>query len=241
MSATAEKTVREVVLESPEATRVLEKLGIDYCCGGGQTLERACQTAGVPIGEVLVWLEAAATKTGGPAEERDWQTAPLAELIAHIQNTHHRFTRDELARIAPLADKVCAVHGSNHPELSGIRETFAGLAEELTAHLMKEEMILFPFVIRMEQAVSRGQAMPRAPFGTVGNPIAMMAQEHDGAGEALRRMRRLSCDYAVPADACISFQTLYGALAGLEGDLHRHIHLENNILFPRAIAMEQAG
>ncbi|HYX69115.1 MAG TPA: hemerythrin domain-containing protein [Terriglobales bacterium] len=168
----------------------------------------------------------------------DWQAAPLAGLIEHIINTHHQFTRQELARLDPLLDKVCKVHGQNHPELLEIRRVFAGLSQELTLHMMKEERILFPYIAQMEEAVSRRQAPPVSPFGTVENPIHMMMTEHDSAGEALRQFRSLSSDYAPPADACVSYRTLYNALAEFEQDLHRHIHLENNILFPRAIGME---
>ena len=150
------------------------------------------------------------------------------------------YTREEIARLGPLFDKVCSVHGKNHPELLRLRETFSGLAEELTTHLMKEEMVLFPYIVRMEEAVVAKEPVLPPPFGSVRNPVAMMMSEHDGAGNALRSMRQIGNGYAAPADACISFQTLYQALAAFEADLHQHIHLENNMLFPRAIEMEQA-
>lgn len=237
MSLAAEKTVRDLALENPAAPRVFERLGIDYCCGGAASLQSACDAAHVSIDEVLAWLDAAPA----PADTRDWTSAPLAELIAHIQGTHHRYTRDEIARLGPLFDKVCRAHGANHPELAGLRSTFAGLAAELTHHLMKEEMVLFPYVIRLEESVVAGEPPLPAPFGTVQNPVRMMMNEHDGAGEALRELRRGSNGYQAPEDGCISFRELYRALAEFEADLHQHIHLENNILFPRAIAMENGG
>jgi regulator of cell morphogenesis and NO signaling len=166
--------------------------------------------------------------------------APLSELIAHIKDTHHRYVREELARLGPLFAKVCSVHGTNHPELDGIRATFGGLAQELTTHMMKEEMVLFPYIVRMEEAVMEKEPILASPFGSVRNPVAMMIHEHDSAGNALREMRHASGGYAAPADACTSFQTLYRALAEFEADLHQHIHLENNILFPRAVEMERA-
>jgi len=138
-----------------------------------------------------------------------------------------------------LLEKVCSVHGKKHPELFGIRETFEGLSQELTTHLMKEEMVLFPYIERMEEAIFQSEPVLPAPFGSVHNPIAMMEHEHDSAGNALRAIRKASGDFTPPNDACISYQTLYKALADFEADLHQHIHLENNILFPRAIMMEQ--
>jgi regulator of cell morphogenesis and NO signaling len=144
----------------------------------------------------------------------------------------------EIARLGPLFDKVCSVHGKNHPELLQVRASFQGLAQELTMHMMKEEMVLFPYVIRMEGAVVQNEPVLPPPFGSVRNPVSMMEHEHDSAGNALRAMRLASSGYAPPPDACVSYQTLYQALADFEADLHQHIHLENNILFPCAIAME---
>jgi regulator of cell morphogenesis and NO signaling len=238
MNITAEKTVRELALEQSGAARVFEKVGIDYCCGGKQTLEQACRAADVEVDRVLDALEAA--QRVEPANERNWQTEPLSELIAHIKNTHHRYVREETARLGPLFDKVCSVHGEHHPELLELRATFQGLAEELGAHLMKEEMVLFPYMERMEESVLQKEPILPPPFGTVQNPVAMMEHEHDSAGLALRALRVSSHGYLVPADACVSYQTLYKALAEFEADLHQHIHLENNILFPRAIEMEKA-
>ncbi len=240
MSVTTEKTVRELALENPAATRVFEKLGIDYCCGGNQSLEQACRAANLRMDQVLDSLEMAEQTTRAAQKEHDWQREPLADLIAHINNTHHKYTREEIARLGLLFEKVCSVHGENHPELLQIRTTFAGLAQELTMHMMKEEMVLFPYVIRMEEAVIQNEPVLPPPFGSVQNPVSMMEQEHESAGRALRAMRQASGGYAAPPDACVSYQTLYKALAEFEADLHQHIHLENNILFPRAIAMEQA-
>jgi regulator of cell morphogenesis and NO signaling len=238
MSGTTEKTVGELALENPAATRVFEKLGIDYCCGGGQSLAQACQAARRSIDEVKTAL--AAVSAGAAAPLRNWPAEPISELVAHIRNTHHVYTREEIARLGPLFDKVCSVHEKNHPELAGLRDIFGGLAEELTAHLMKEEMVLFPYIVRMEEAVVARQALPTPPFGTVRNPVEAMMHEHDAAGGALRNMHEIASGYTAPPDACASFQTLFRALAAFEADLHQHIHLENNLLFPRAIDMERA-
>jgi regulator of cell morphogenesis and NO signaling len=231
MSATMSKTVRELALENPGATRVFEQLGIDYCCGGQTPLEDACAAAKVSVDEVLAKLEA---QTRAPGSGEDWQKEPLARLIEHINRTHHAFVRSESARIRALLEKVCGVHGGNHPELLQVNAAFQALTEELSSHLMKEEQILFPYILGAEQG-----AAPPACFGSVQNPIRMMMFEHDNAGSVLRELRRLTGDYTAPADACISYQTLFQALLGFEADLHQHIHLENNILFPRAMALEQ--
>jgi len=173
-------------------------------------------------------------------KDRNWTTEMLADLIAHIISTHHKYVREEMARLGPLFDKVCSVHGKNHAELLQIRVSCQGLEQELTMHMMKEERILFPYIVRMEESVMQKEPVLPPPFGSVQNPVTMMMHEHDSAGEALRSMRKDSAGYTPPDDACISFQTLYKALADFEADLHQHIHLENNILFPRAIAMERA-
>jgi|SRR5581483_11326293 len=239
MSVSTAKTVREVALEFPQATRIFEKLGIDYCCGGNKSLDEACAASNLSVDQVLDSLEMAEQAARADQKERDWQVEPLAEVIAHINSTHHKYTREEIARLRPLLDKVYSVHGKNHSELEQVRASFQGLAQELTTHMMKEEMVLFPYIVRMEEAVIQKEPVLPPPFGSVENPVAMMMHEHDAAGEALRTMRQASAGYTPPGDACISYQTLCKALADFEADLHQHIHLENNILFPRAVAMER--
>jgi regulator of cell morphogenesis and NO signaling len=239
MNTLTTKTVRELATENPAATRVFENLGIDYCCGGNQSLEQACEKANLSIEQVLDSLEMAEQTARAAQTTRDWNHEPLSELIAHIKNTYHKFTRAEVVRLSALLDKVCKVHGKNHPEVLQIRGVFAELAQELTTHLMKEEMVLFPYITRLEEAIIENEPVVPPPFGTVQNPVAMMEHEHDSAGNALRAMRKASGDYSAPDDACFSYRTLYSALAAFEADLHQHIHLENNILFPRAIAMEK--
>src|ERR1022692_302034 len=240
MSMTTEKTVRELALENPAATRVFEKLGIDYCCGGNKSLEEACRAANLSMDAVTDSLEMADHSARAVQTDHTWQTEPMADLISHIKTTHHRYTREEMACLAPLFDKVCSVHGQKHPELQQVRASFHGLVQELTTHMMKEEMVLFPYIVRMEEAVIQKEPVLLSPFGSVRNPVSMMEHEHDSAGNALRAMREASSGYTAPPEACISYQTLYKALADFEADLHQHIHLENNILFPSAIAMEKA-
>ena len=234
MAIATEKTVRELALEFPAATRIFEQLGIDYCCGGNQTLEVACIRAGVLVSRV----EESLTSTEPTERERNWHTEPLFGLIEYIKNRHHRYTRDEINRLGPLFEKVCSVHHSSHLELLSMQETFGALARELDVHMMKEEAVLFPYIQRMEEAVIAKEPVIPPPFVAVRNPIAMMIREHDDAGVALRALRDASHGYTIPADACLSYQTLYKALAVFEADLHQHIHLENNILFPRALELE---
>ena len=231
--------VRDIALEIPQATRVLEKLKIDYCCGGEQPLGDACATAGVDFRNVLRMIDQLRESTESQNGRTDLQTIPLADLIAYILDKHHIYTKDEMARLEPLADKVVGAHGANHSELLAIRDLLHQLFTDLKQHMFKEEQILFPFVIALEKACEQNRPAPFAPFGTVNNPIRMMMMEHDTAGDILREMRTLSSDYKVPADACISFKTFYEAIEAFEQDLHQHIHLENNLLFPKAIELEE--
>lgn len=242
MNVDTAKTVRELAVNVPDSTRIFEQLGIDYCCGGNKSLAQACGEANLQVDEVIQSLYAAldtaeARREG--REQRGWANVPLADLIAHIKNTHHNYTREEIARLGPLFDKVCRVHGERRPELLPLRDEFRALARELTTHMMKEELVLFPYIERMEEAVVAGEPVLPPHFGTVSNPVAMMVHEHDDAGRMVRSIRQASNGYQPPAGACVSYKTLYSALEELERDLHLHIHLENNILFPRAIEMER--
>lgn len=242
MTLATTKTVGEIAAEMPCTTREFEKLGIDYCCGGSRTLGEACVEANISVDEVLARLEKSSTfgqsQASDGRQKQDWQKQLLADLIAHIVGTHHAFVRSECPRIEALAAKVLGVHGKNHSELLQVKQDFAALAAELGVHLIKEEQVLFPYIVRMEESALAGEPAPPAMFGTVVNPVRMMMQEHDSAGDALRSLRTITKEYAVPEDACISYHTLYKALQGFEADLHQHIHLENNILFPRTVAME---
>ena len=228
--------VRDVAINLPQATRVLERLKIDYCCGGDRPLGEACAAAGVEL-ETLEQL--LADNPGSvPEGMPEAQLLSLGELIQHILDKHHVFTKTEMDRLEPLTAKVVAAHGGNHSELLAVQQLLRELFDDLKPHMFKEEQILFPFILALEQSVRQNRPAPFAPFGTVNNPIRMMMTEHDTAGELLRELRKLTSDYTVPADGCISFQTLYQALGAFEQDLHEHIHLENNILFPRAIQLE---
>jgi regulator of cell morphogenesis and NO signaling len=238
MNINAITTVGQLAVEMPGAARVFETFGIDYCCGGNRTLFDACQTATLSVDEIIVSLARAAAMEQTNAPTRKWQEESLTALAAYIIDQHHFFTKRELKRLTELFDKVTARHGVNHPELSEAQRLFRQLKQELIPHMLKEEQVLFPYIAQMEEAVIQQCEIPQPFFGAVGNPVRMMTTEHENAGELLRELRRVTNGYLAPADACASYQTLYQGLAAFEADLHEHIHLENNILFPRAIEME---
>jgi regulator of cell morphogenesis and NO signaling len=237
MTRNADTTVREFALEIPQATCIFERLQIDYCCGGARPLSAACADAGLDLAIVMQQLAEVGTSTPQEAET-NFQTASLTELIAHIVAKHHVYTKEELVRLTALTAKVAAAHGARHPEVLRVGELFRQLCADLLPHMFKEEMVLFPYIKGLEETRQRGSALMRPPFGTVNNPVRMMMSEHDTAGALLRELRATTNDYLVPADACLSYRTLYEALAAFEQDLHQHIHLENNLLFPRAVELE---
>ena len=238
MSLDPMKTVRETVITIPNATRVFEETKIDYCCGGDQLLGAACAKAGVDLQTLAQLLEMSPAPT--PDATTDFLHMSIGALVQYILDKHHVYTRAEMDRLEMLVEKVVAAHGANHSELLSMRDLLRQLFAELKGHMFKEEQILFPFIVELEQSLSQQRPVPFAPFGTVNNPIRMMLTEHDNAGEILRELRKLSRDYRTPDDACLTYQTFYEALAAFEQDLHQHIHLENNLLFPNAAKLEGA-
>jgi regulator of cell morphogenesis and NO signaling len=228
-------SVGELVAERPDRSRVFEELGIDYCCGGKLPLAEACSRRGLDVDAVRGRL--AAHDAGGVPDGTDWRQVPLAELCGHVVATHHAFLRRELPRLRGLVAKLARVHGDRHPELRDTLAVFEPFADELTAHMAKEERVLFPLLARIDS----GEVAPD-PF--VLQPIGVMEAEHDDAGRALAEMRRLTGGYAVPADGCNTYRAAMAGLAELEADMHTHVHKENNILFPRAarlVALSAAG
>lgn len=236
---TEQSTVAEWVTERPGRTRLFERLGIDYCCGGQRTLAEACSDKGLDAKSVVQTIAALESLEGGTGgTEKDWRQASLTELAIHIEETHHRYVKEEAPRLEKLAQKVAAVHGANHPELFDVKRVYGELQAELLSHLQKEEGILFPAIKKLEAA---GGTPVQFGFGTVANPIHMMISEHDSAGHNMEELRRLTNGYQCPPDGCGSFRGLYDGLKQFEEDLHEHIHKENNILFPRAIELERAA
>lgn len=234
---TERRTVGEIAAEYPATVRVFQRHQIDFCCGGKLPLLNACESRGLAPEKLLEELEEAAA--GRRADATDWNAASLSALIDHIVRTHHEYLKSELPRLSEMLARVISKHNSKYgrtPERLG--EIFEGLYAELESHLKKEEMVLFPMVEQMEAAARAGVSVPASHCGSVNNPIRVMVHEHDSAGAALAAMREVTGNYAVPEDACNTFRALLHDLQVLEADLHQHIHLENNVLFPRAAALE---
>ena len=231
----AESTVAQWVAENPPTATVLEEFEIDYCCGGGISLSEACERKRLDPDAVLSRLSEAAVEARKESTE-NWLDSELSELCDHIEATHHSYLRKQLPRLTELIDKVACAHEAKHPELRALQQAFRDLRAELEPHMMKEEQILFPAIRQLENIASQ----PTFPFGSVANPIRMMEHEHDAAGSGLTRIRELTGRYETPEDACNTYIVMLNALQELEADLHRHIHKENFILFPRAQQLESA-
>jgi regulator of cell morphogenesis and NO signaling len=223
-----ETTIGQLVTERPGRSRVFESLGIDYCCGGKKPFGQACREQGLDPHTVARLLDLSAQPTD---DGRDWSRAVLTELTDHIELNHHGYLKRELPRLAALVQKVAAVHGSAHPKLLDVRETFTRFAAELEAHMCKEEQVLFPAIRRIDAG-----ADPRADRANLTDPIGAMEHEHDDAGRDLARLRELTDSYAPPPGACNTYRAMLAGLEELEHDMHRHVHKENSILFPRALA-----
>jgi regulator of cell morphogenesis and NO signaling len=232
MTLTPESTVAEIAAASPATIAVFQHHHIDFCCGGKIPLEQACRARSLDVDAVLADLR---TAVAPPAAEPDWNVAPLRDLIGHIQRRYHEPLRRELVRLAELLEKVVSRHGGHLPDrLQPLQQTFERLKTELLAHMAKEDEVLFPVVVALENGAPSPVPHVRE---WIASPIAMMEMEHGEAGAALASIRELTDGFAPPAWACPTFRGLYYGLAQLETDMHVHVHLENNILFPRAIQL----
>lgn len=229
-------TLRAIALEHPATIRVFEQFQLDYCCGGNRPLGEVCAEKCIAAEIVLAALaEAVHDKPGA----EDYSHATPAQLIRHIVGTHHAYVRSELPRLQAMAERVATKHGPLHPEATLIERNLAQLAEDLIFHLNKEERILFPYIEGLEQSCKDNAAPPSACFGSVESPIQQMVHEHEGAAALLEEMRTATQGFTPWPGACPTTGGLYYGLKAFESDLHRHVHLENNLLFPRAIALEQ--
>lgn len=232
-------TVGEMVVADYRKAEVFRKYGIDYCCGGKKPLEDICRNKGIDAQAVQSELDELDRK---PAEAgQDFDNWELDRLADHIVDKHHRYVTDALPMLYELTAKVARVHGERHPELVEIARLFDEVAVELQMHMQKEERMLFPYISKMAANLRQGQPAPVPVFGSVANPIHMMEAEHESAGGNMDEIRHLSGDYTPPADACTSYRVLFAKLDEFEQDLHQHVHLENNILFPKAIQMEKGS
>ncbi|MFZ2897630.1 MAG: iron-sulfur cluster repair di-iron protein [Saprospiraceae bacterium] len=229
-------TIGELVASDFRKAEVFRKFGIDFCCGGKQSVEEACQAKGLDVHTVKKELVEAESRNSGL--HQDFNNWELDFLTDYIVNTHHRYVSDSFPMLYELSTKVARVHGDRHPEVIEIAELWDEVARELRMHMYKEEHILFPYIKELAAARRFGKTMAPSPFGGIANPIRMMESEHVSAGGNMDAIHRLSGGFTPPADACTSYRVLFSKLQEFEQDLHQHIHLENNILFPKAIQME---
>src|SRR6218665_2063032 len=231
------KTIGSFVAEDFRTAAVFSKYRIDFCCKGNRTVTEVCEKQNIDADALLEnVLQVSQSENNGSIDFNSW---PLDLLAYYIEKTHHRYVEEKTNVLLPFLDKLCKVHGANHPELFKINELFIGCAGELSQHMKKEELILFPFVKRMVKTKESDGILHQPSFGTVSNPIAMMMHEHDNEGESFRAIADLTNNYTPPADACTTYRVTFAMLKEFEADLHKHIHLENNILFPKAVVLEK--
>jgi len=224
-------TLGALVDAHPQLARELERRGLDFCCGGHETLTAACASHGLDPAVTSAELADAVTDD---EEVGEWSSMSATDLVDHLEATHHRYLWDEMPRLSALIAKIVAVHGERHPELVDVAACFAEIRADLEPHLLKEERVLFPMIRQLAVA----EAPPTFHCGTLRNPISVMLREHDTVGELLAGLHRLTRGYQPPADGCASYVACFGALADLEADTHLHIHKENNVLFPLVEQLE---
>ncbi len=230
------RTLSEIVTDNFHAAVVFEKYNLDYCCRGKRQFEDACKENSIDPNSVIIDLEK--INNNVTVNEQNYDEWELDFLIDYIVNNHHQYIRRMIPIIADHGEKAAVAHGENHPELLKISEIFAIIYKDLRQHMLKEEQILFPFIKQIVQAKKNNGETEKPYFGSVQHPIRMLEAEHENAGDGFNEIKRLGKNYIIPADACPTYSAFYNALMEFEKDLHKHIHLENNILFPKAIALE---
>ena len=239
MIATPAMTIRDLVAGDYRTAAVFERHGLDFCCSGGRTIAQACREAGIDDADLLSELDAVlGTPAAGTANYKSWDARTLVD---HIVGKHHGYTRDAIPPLLQHTEKIASVHGQRHPELVHIANLFRRVADEMTDHMFKEERILFPFIAAIDEARTNRRPVPLPPFGTVANPIGAMEADHKFVGDAMAEMRHLTNGFTPPEDACATYRVTLQELDAFERDLHEHVHLENNVLFPKAVALEAGG
>ncbi len=236
MNISEQKTVAEVVTENIKAAHVFKKHGIDFCCGGGITIEKACAKNGVDYTILEEDLKAIDENVPGAHNYNDWH---LSFLIDYIVNTHHKYVEENIPILLQYAAKVANVHGHHYKEVIEINELVIAIAKELAVHMKREELILFPFIKQLVTADKQELKLETPSFGTANDLIESMENEHENAGDIFKEITKLSNNYTPPDEACNTFRALYSKLQEFEEDLHQHVHLENNILFPKTKQLEQ--
>lgn len=238
LSKDTQKQIGQFVAEDYRTASVFSEYGIDFCCKGHRTIEDVCNKNNIDSNNLLNDLDKVlSANTNQSIDYRSW---PLDLLVEYIEKKHHRYVEEKTPVLRQFLDKLCKVHGDRHPELFKINELFTASTGELASHMKKEELILFPFIKKMVKAQIDKGSILSPQFGSVENPIASMMQEHENEGERFRQIAKLTDDYTPPADACNTYKVTFAMLDEFEKDLHLHIHLENNILFPEAAKLEKA-
>lgn len=230
-------SIGELVAGDWRKAEVFKKYNIDFCCGGKKTVEEACTKKGIDPAMVLIELKEIEGRSS--SNSHNFNTWELDFLIDYIVNNHHKYVAESMPFLDELSIKVASVHGDHHPELLSIRQHTQNIIQELTMHMRKEEMILFPFIKQIVGANRERRSIPTPPFGSIANPIEMMEEEHTIAGSVLESIETLSDQFTPPSDACMSYRVLFAKLKEFQQDLHQHVHLENNILFPKALNLEE--
>ncbi|MBD81514.1 MAG: iron-sulfur cluster repair di-iron protein [Crocinitomicaceae bacterium] len=233
-----ENTIAEIVADNYKTADVFKQHGIDFCCGGKKTVETVCEQKGIDFTTLSEELSAVFNEKKPTEDFNSWE---LDFLIDYIANTHHKYIESNVPLIQEYADKVARVHGHHYIEVVEIAHLFREISAELIPHMKKEELILFPNIKRMVVSIRNNEPVLPAPFGSIQNPINMMEAEHDGAGDIIKKIAELSNNFQPPAEACNTYRVLYAKLQEFQDDLFQHIHLENNILFPKAIELEKQG
>jgi len=237
MDISKENTVGEIVANDYRTAAVFESYGIDFCCKGNRPLQAVCEKENIDFNRLQEELnKTLLTKEGSSSDFNSW---PLDLLADYVEKTHHRYVKEKIPLLQQYLAKICQAHGKQHPELFDIAELFNESASEFTAHMQKEENILFPFIRKLEEVQQGNKPLGAVPFGSVQNPVQMMMHEHDAEGERFRNIAALSNNYTTPADGCNTYKVTFALLKEFEADLHKHIHLENNILFPKSIELEK--
>ena len=237
MEQTLELTVGQIVAQDYRTAQVFKNHKIDFCCKGNRSLEEVAQKNKLDLEQLKQELEAVQGNDQG--DTTNFESWPLDLLADYVEKKHHRYVEERIPVLRPYLEKLCKVHGDSHPELFEILDHFNATAGELSMHMKREELVLFPWIRKMVLAQSKGQVPEPPKFGTVQNPIKQMMEEHDNEGERFRMIAALSDDYNPPADACNTYRVTFSLLEEFEDDLHRHIHLENNILFPKSEQLEK--
>ncbi|MEO5941876.1 MAG: iron-sulfur cluster repair di-iron protein [Ferruginibacter sp.] len=236
MNNLKEKMIGEIVAEDYRTASVFKNYGIDFCCHGNRSIEEACVPQKINREKLVSELKEITKQR--PQITSDFQSWPLDLLINYIEKKHHRYVKSQLPVLQEYLEKLCKVHGDKHPELFEIKELFANSSTEFMVHMQKEEKVLFPFIMKMADQNTEKNLSVNAAFGSVAMPISSMMHDHDTEGERFRKIKELSDNYTTPDDGCNTYRVAYSLLQEFENDLHLHIHLENNILFPKAIEME---